>query len=314
MEYAVKIYSRIGELMQGTLSDGRAFMVSGFSSTRYYSEAWLEEDRGDGDNPLSSKAEGSDATPLPTKAEGSDATLLPTKAGISAGNPLPPKACRALTFFLEQTGADLGGLRVALRGNVPSGKGLSSSSTDVLSVLSAVNDHLQVGLSCEELYAVAARVEPTDPCLSSELCLFYQQSGLTGQTIALPPMSLLYFDADPARVIDTQRVQREWTPGEGRYFDWLLGRFLSAAERRDYASLFDCITASAEYNQTVVALPRWEEYLRLATASGAGLMVAHSGTIAGLLTPPGRANALRARLEALTGVPVGCEHYSSILL
>jgi len=314
MEYAVKIYSRIGELMQGALSDGRAFMVSGFSSTRYYSEAWLEEAGRSDMNPTPVQAGRSDMNLTPVQAGRSDMNPLPAQAGRSDMPPLPPKACRALTFFLEQTGADLYGLRVALRGNVPPGKGLSSSSTDVLSVLSVVNDHLQVGLSREELYAVAARVEPTDPCLSGELCLFYQQSGLTGQTIALPPMSLLYFDADPARVIDTQRVRREWTPRKGRYFDWLLGKFLSAAERGDYASLFDCITASAEYNQTVVALPRWEEYLRLADESGAGLMVAHSGTIAGLVTPPEQAGALRARLEPLTGVPVGCEHYSSILL
>jgi|GEM_PF-1071387 len=302
MEYAVKIYSRIGELMQGRLSDGRAFMVSGLSSTRYYSEAWLEDAGGPGGNPL------------PPKADGPHRDPLPTKAGSPDRPPLPPKACRALSCFLERTGADLGGLRVALRGNVPPGKGLSSSSTDVLSVLSAVNNHLRLGLSCGELYSVAARVEPTDPCISNELCLFYQQSGIMGETLALPPMSLLYFDADPGRQVDTQRVRREWTPGVGRYFDWLLSKFLEAAEAGDYPALFDCITASAEYNQTVVALPRWDDYLRLANESGAGLMVAHSGTMAGLLTPPERASALRARLEVLAGVPVGCEHYSSILL
>lgn len=302
MEYAVKIYSRIGELMQGTLSDGRAFMVSGFSSTRYYSEAWLEDAGSEGGPPLVPKAVGAGGTHLSPKAGGSD------------GTPLPPKACRALTYFLEQTGADLGGWRIALRGNVPPGKGLSSSSTDVLSVLSAVNAHLHLGLSCEELYAVAARVEPTDPCLSNEFCLFYQQSGVMGERFVLPPLSLLYFDADPGRQIDTQRVRREWTPGVGRYFDWLLGKFLSAAVAGEYAALFDSITASAEYNQTVVALPRWEEYLGLASESGVGLMVAHSGTIAGLVTPPEQAGTLRARLEVLAGVPVGCEHYSSILL
>lgn len=269
MEYSCKIYARIGELMQGTLSDGRAFMVSGFSSTQWYSEAWLDEDTG--------------------------------------GEPLGSKASRALSLLLEKGGVGLNGKRVYLRSNIPRGKGLSSSSSDVLCVLSLVNGYLGMGLSPAELYCVAAQVEPTDPCLSDEILLFYQQAGLAGRRIGLPPMTLLYFDAGPDQVVDTESVCRPWTPGLGRYYDWLLRGFLRAAEAGDHAALFDCVTASAEYNQTVVTLPRWEDWFRLATESRCGLMVAHSGTIAGLLVPPERAGGLRARLEAMTGAPVFAE-------
>jgi L-threonine kinase len=211
--------------------------------------------------------------------------------------------------MLDRAGVGLHGNRVCLRGNIPQGKGLSSSSTDILSVLAAVNAFLDAGLPAEELYTIASRVEPTDPCLSAEIVLFYQRSGVIGQPITLPPMSLLYFDADPDGGIDTQSVQRDWTPGLGKYFDWLLGKFLAAAEARDHDALFDCITASAEYNQTVVTLPRFEEYVRLARETTSGLMVAHSGTIAGLLTPPERAASIHARLEAMTGSPVWVEQY-----
>jgi len=132
-------------------------------------------------------------------------------------------------------------------------------------------------------------------------------AGVAGRRIGLPPMTLLYFDAAPDRLVDTESVCRPWTPGLGRYYDWLLRRFLRAAEAGDDDGLFDCITASAEYNQTVVALPRWEEWLRLATESRCGLMVAHSGTFAGLLVPPERAGGMRARLEVMTGAPVFVE-------
>ena len=255
--------------MQGTLSDGRAFMVSGVSSRQWYSEAWLDADAG--------------------------------------GGPLPPKAGRALSLLLDETDRSLNGKRVYLRSNIPRGKGLSSSSTDVLSVLSLVNGYLEMGLSSAELYCLAARVEPSDPCLCDDILLFYQQAGVAGRRIGLPPMTLLYFDAAPDRLVDTESVCRPWTPGLGRYYDWLLRRFLRAAEAGDDDGLFDCITASAEYNQTVVALPRWEEWLRLATESRCGLMVAHSGTFAGLLVPPERAGGMRARLEVMTGAPVFVE-------
>ena len=286
MDFYAKIYSRIGELMQGFLSDGSAFMVSGFSSTRWFSEAWLEE--GDGE----------------------------------PGAGLPPKAGRALQLLLAKVGDREGGQRVkdimngqrvVLRGNIPPGKGLSSSSTDILSVLCVVNDYLGAGLLPEELYQVAAQVEPTDPCLSDDILLFYQHSGVPCRSIGLPPMSLLYFDAEPGRVINTETVQRPWTPGVGKFFDWLLSSFLRAAQAGDYAALFERVTASAEYNQTVIGLPRFDEYCRLARETRCGLMVAHSGTIAGLLTRPEEGAGLQARLQAAMGVPVYSEHYSQIL-
>jgi uncharacterized protein involved in propanediol utilization len=281
MEYSRKIYARIGELMQGYLSDGRAFMVSGFSSARWYSEAWLDEDAGG---------------------------AAPGNAG-KEGPPLPPKTCRALSLLLERTGRSLEGRRIGLRGNIPPGKGMSSSSTDILSVLSLVNDQLDIGLSPAALYSIASAIEPTDPCLSADILLFYQHSGMVGKTIGLPPMSLIYFDVAPDHRVDTENVRRPWTSESGRFFDGLLAGFLQAAEAGDTAGLFDCVTASAEYNQAVVALPRFDTWHRLARETGSGLMVAHSGTIAGLLTLPERSAVVRARLEAMAVSPVYTEDY-----
>lgn len=259
--------------MQGVLPDGSAFLVSGFSSERWYSEALLEEGE------------------------------------MAASAPLPPKACRALSLLLEKVNGRMADGRIQLRSNIPPGKGLSSSSTDVLSVLSVANDYLGAGLLPEELYHLATRVEPTDPCLSDDIVLFHQHSGVKGRAIGLPPVSLLYFDADPGREIETERVRRPWTPGAGKFFDWLLCKFLRAAEAGDYGALFDSITYSAEYNQTVIGLARFDEWLRLAREMRVGLMVAHSGTFAGLLTRPGQEAAVRERLLALTDQPIYSEQY-----
>jgi len=297
MEFSTKIYSRIGELMQGFLSDGSAFMVSGFSSRRWFSEARVEE------------GDGAPGAGLPPKAARALALLLALMEDRKGGQ----QVMRATQGKGTQAKGGMDGLRVGLRGNIPPGKGLSSSSTDILSVLCVVNDYLAAGLSSGELYQVAAQVEPTDPCLSDDILLFYQHSGVPCRSIGLPPMSLLYFDAEPGRVINTETVQRPWTPGVGKFFDWLLFSFLRAAEAGDYEALFERVTASAEYNQTVIGLPRFADYCRLARDTRSGLMVAHSGTIAGLLTRPEDCAELQARLQAATGVPVYSEHYSQIL-
>jgi L-threonine kinase len=280
MDYSVKIYSRIGELIQGVLPDGSSFLVSGLPSGTLYSEAGLE-----------------------------DGAACPE---------LPAKTRQALSLFLQAYGGQadpLAGKSVRLRSNIPPGKGLSSSSTDVLSVLYAVNGYLQAGFTPEDLYGFAARVEPTDPCLSSDIVLFKQQLGITVTNIHLPPLSLLYFDAAPGIQVDTLDLQRAY-PGEASlFFDELLRGFMQAAVEKEYSVLLDCITRSAVYNQTIVALPGFDDYYRLAADVQAGLMVAHSGTIIGLLTRPEQAHPLRQKLERMASryepTPVYLENYFS---
>jgi L-threonine kinase len=280
MHYSIKIYSRIGELMQGVLPDRTSFLVSGLPSSTLYSEAILEDGPGD--------------------------------------DVLPPKVSEALSFFLppgDERLRHIADKALRLRSNIPRGKGLSSSSADVLSILYVVNDYLRTGFTPEELYRIAARVEPTDPCLSSGVVLFRQQTGVTERSIPLPPLTLLYFDAAPDREISTLELERPYPEDAPRFFEELLRRFLHTAAENDYAGLFDCITASAVYNQAIVTLPRFNEYHALALDAQAGLMVAHSGTIIGLLTRPGQAALLREKLQRMANryrpTDVHMENYSS---
>jgi L-threonine kinase len=295
MNYSVKIYSRIGELIQGVLRDGSSFLVSGFSSGTLYSEASLEDGRDHCEDGAAHPA-------LPLKTRQALSFLL--EAYLEQANPPgnPP--------------ADpLKGKAIRLHSNIPPGKGLSSSSADVLSVLCTVNDYLQAGFAPEDLYRFAARVEPTDPCLSSDIVLFKQQLGIIVTKIYLPPLSLLYFDAAPDRQIDTLDLQRVYPADASCFFDGLLRRFLQAVAEKDYSGLLDCVTRSAVYNQAILALPGFDDYYRLAADSQAGLMVAHSGTIIGLLTRLEQAHPLRQKLERMANrnhpAPVYLENYFS---
>jgi uncharacterized protein involved in propanediol utilization len=276
MEYSVKIYSRIGELMQGFLADKEGFLVSGLPSRLFYSEALLQP-------------------------------------GVAGDDCLPPKTRLAVRLFLRQLDPDQGGgqYSIHLSSNIMPGKGLSSSSTDILCVLQVLKDHLGVDCSPEHLYRIAAMVEPTDPCSTEEIVVFRQNTGIVESCVRLPPMDIVYFDAAPGLTVETSTVQRIYTPGVGRFYHWLLQKFLRAAKENDYAGLFDTVTSSAEYNQTMLTLPRFDHWLQLAGEVGAGLMVAHSGTIAGLLVRPGEGRELRQRLTASLDTPVYYEQYPS---
>ena len=251
MRHSVKIFSRIGELIQGILPDGSPFLVSGLPSRTLFSEVTLEE---------------------------------------GVGVVLPPKALRAVEYFQAEYAPhlDLSGLCFRLQTNIPPGKGLSSSSADILGVLSVLNKALQTGLSNAQLYTLAVRIEPTDPCLHEEIVLFRQQEGRAEQLLTLPPLSMVWFDTAPDRQVDTVTLLRSYNKEAPAFFDSLLRSFLQAAAEQDYPVLLDCITQSALYNQSILALPHFEVLYRLALRMKAGLLIAHSGTIAGLLASPDR--------------------------
>lgn len=274
--------------MQGVLPDASAFLVSGLPTRRWFSEAVLRHGG----------------------------------AGVTSGG-LPPKARQALRVLERQVGRRLpGDMRIELRSNIPWGKGLSSSSTDILSVLSVADAFLGTRLCAGDLYRIAAQVEPTDPCLSDDIHVFYQHAGSRGVTIELPPVGLIYFDAAPEARVNTLEMRGRWQggAGAGQFFSWLLRRLIAAAAVADYAQLFDAVTYSAEYNQQLIPLPGFAGLSRLAEESHAGVMVAHSGTIAGLLTKPEEAAELLPRVQALAesrrvggrgASPVYLEHYHS---
>src|SRR5690606_33288487 len=72
----------------------------------------------------------------------------------------------------------LKGLTIKQVSNIPHGKGLSSSSADVLGILDVLNKHFAMKLDAALLYQMASLVDPTDPCLSETGLLFDQQNGL----------------------------------------------------------------------------------------------------------------------------------------
>lgn len=268
--------------MQGVLPDASAFLVAGLRSRCWFSEAVLRC-----------------ASPV---AQGGAAACEPAMTADRRGmyEPLPPKTRAALKLLEQEAGQRLPeNARIELRSNIPWGKGLSSSSTDILSVLCVANTFLGAELSKGDLYRIAARVEPTDPCLCDDIPVFYQHTGCRGATVDLPPVTLIYFDTAPEVRVDTLAMPDRGYPGAGRFFSWLLGRLIGAAADADYDRLFDAVTYSAEYNQQLLPLPGFAELYRLARENQAGLMVAHSGTIAGLLTRPEDAAQLLPRVEAL---------------
>ena len=256
-----RIYAKIGELAQGYLSEQEPFLVSNLSSASLFSETILRKEYS---NTLS----------------------------------LNDKARQAYLAFLDeyhnlQQGADKllhegQYLQIQQLSNIPKGKGLSSSSADILGVLCCLNQYFCYPFDTKSLYRIAASIEPTDPLLSPGITVFNQKKGTILSEFNDFPYAIMYFDCSPEKEIDTLVATRNRIIDE----DYiaistriLLDLQLAVCDR-DYSAFFRSITESAKLNQRFLPQTGFNELLDYAKTFNTGVFVAHTGTIMGFVVKP----------------------------
>lgn len=180
---------------------------------------------------------------------------------------------------------------LTMRSDLPRGVGMASSTADVGAALGL---WLAMGLGTVDANAVARAalaVEPTDGVLFDGIVLFDHRRGSVLERWGLPPpIELVAVEVGgPVDTLafnerDTAVVSREQAGSILRAFD-LVRRGLA---RGDAASIGRGATISALCHQNILPKPALEPLLRLALEEGGyGVNVAHSGSLIGLLLPPG---------------------------
>jgi uncharacterized protein involved in propanediol utilization len=230
---------------------------------------------------------------LPLPGRGSRAVFYPSQShwGV-VGPPGLIKSRRAAIYTLREFAshpAPAKGGRVEIASDVPYGVGMGSSTSDVTATIRAVADYHGVALSREEIGRIAVQAECASDSImiDDRVVLFAHRDGLVLETLGyrLPPMIAIGCDTEPGRPVDTLGLP----PAD--YNDREIGEFgvLRAAMRRavateDVALLGKVATASARINERYLPKPGLEQMLALGLEHrAAGIQVAHSGTVAGLL-------------------------------
>ncbi|WP_277458197.1 hypothetical protein [Methylococcus capsulatus] len=217
-----------------------------------------------------------------------------------------PKAARAALLTLSCLGfSGVGGL-LFLNGNIPAGQGLGSSSADVTATIRAVADACGQSLAPERIARLAVAAETaSDPLMFDGTALvFAQREGVVVERFdnPLPPMELLSVQ-DPANGngIDTlSGTPRHYDRREMARCEALLEKLRDGIARSDAGLVGSVATASAHLNQRFVPKPRLDELEAVGRHHGAlGVQVAHSGTVMGLLFPPGGQEAIVAAKRQL---------------
>jgi uncharacterized protein involved in propanediol utilization len=166
---------------------------------------------------------------------------------------------------------------------------MGSSTADVVAAIRAIADFHGVTLSREEegRLAVLAECASDSIMIDDRVVLFAHRDGKVLETLGhqLPPMIVIGCDTDPGTQVDTLSLRAaEYDDQEIATFQILRGALRNAIRHQDVALLGKVATASARINQRYLPKPWLDQLLDLCRRhGGAGVQVAHSGTVAGLI-------------------------------
>ena len=195
------------------------------------------------------------------------------------------KALHVARSLLESRGVTCGGT-VELEGDLPEGKGMSSSSADLVATVRAVGDALGAPVTPVEIEDFLRDIEPTDGLMYGHVVAFYhRQVRLCRVLPELPPLTIV--GIDEGGQVDTVHFNASRpaiSAAERREYAGLLDLLETALAARDLAKVGAVSTRSALLNQPRCAKRHLTAMLDISRDVGAlGVAVAHSGTMIGIL-------------------------------
>jgi uncharacterized protein involved in propanediol utilization len=211
------------------------------------------------------------------------------------------KARKAARLALRQLGRDGAGGVLVLENRTPAGIGAGSSTLDVVATIRAVAAACGASLPDEMVARIAVAAEgASDPIMfpASPVPVFAFRRAAVPLSLpgALPPLRVLGFcDGAP---VDSLAMRRRFTPARLADYAGLIGRLRDAIDHGDTAAVGAVASASARLGQDHLRKENLDAAFAVAARHGAaGVCVAHSGSLTGLLFDPD-APGCQARVTA----------------
>lgn len=221
----------------------------------------------------------------------------PPASGLTVSPAAKTKARAFAEILLRELGQRTDGMLV-LRGNIPEGKGLASSSADLVATARAVCAAVNRPVPVARLARILVGIEPTDGVMYPGIVAFDHRRGAHLQSLGRLP-ALTVVAVDQGGLVDTvafNHTVRDYRAGERRRYARMLDDLTTAVAKGDLAAVGRTATESAALNQTRMPNRNFGPLLELCrTLDGLGLVACHSGTMIGILLDPGGAR-YRAQL------------------
>ncbi|MFF2555111.1 hypothetical protein ACFVUS_29190 [Nocardia sp. NPDC058058] len=245
-------FGSCGELLQGvTAADNRDFLVT---------------------LPI---RQGSVAVFEPLAAQGDIDTIPPHKV----------KSRALAELMLERAGGPRGG-RLTIISELAEGKGLASSTADLVATARAIADAQGRRIHAAEIEDLLRDIEPSDGVMYPGAVAFYHREvRLLARLAQLPRLTIVL--ADEGGQLDTvefNRHEKPFTAADKREYTRLLTGLTDAVARRDHRGIGEIATRSALMNSVLRERPHLDSARSAARRMGAlGVVIAHSGTTTGIL-------------------------------
>ncbi|ANP52069.1 L-threonine kinase [Streptomyces griseochromogenes] len=194
------------------------------------------------------------------------------------------KARRVAKAVLARYSTGGGSLR--LNGSLPEGKGLASSSADLVATARAVASAVGVELPPHAIEDLLRQIEPTDGVMYPGVVAFeHRNVALLDRLGVLPPMTIV--GIDEGGTVDTvafNRIPKNFSVAERDEYARLLDEVRMAVRAGDAAAIGRVATRSAHLNQRLCRKRTLNAMTALsAEVGGVGVVTGHSGSTIGLM-------------------------------
>ncbi|MGW8487074.1 GHMP family kinase ATP-binding protein [Streptomyces sp. NPDC055886] len=210
---------------------------------------------------------------------------FPDSSGLVVWPPHKRKALRIARLALAAAGHGGGGV-LELDSDLPEGKGMASSSADLVATARAVAAALGTAFDAPTIESFLREIEPTDGVMYDEIVAYYHREAELREALgALPPLVIVAHDeGGQVDTIVHNRAAKPAGEAEKREYAQLLDRLCDAVRAGDLTTVGQVATRSAQLNARLRPRRRLPELERIsATTGGLGVVCAHSGTVLGIL-------------------------------
>ena len=226
------------------------------------------------------------------------------------------KAKRFAAYILQYYNLPLGG-NLMIESDIPVGKGLASSSADLVAVARSIGACYELQIPVSLIESFMKQIEPSDGVMYQGTVSYFHREGRLYEFLGqLPPMTVISIDeGGDVDTIEFNKISKPFTVQDQLEYRELLTKISKSIREKDVKGIGDVTTRSAILNQKLKPKKFLEEVIHIQKEiDAAGVAVTHSGTCLGILlsiSDPKYFNKLLVAVDRLKKLTNHVEIYHS---